>query len=155
MKDARIAMRTVIGFFEANAKIGEVCNFEFLFGGERCHARYLDGVQSFSVPEQDRPKLEKLLKAAVEFSDQMSSFGIDEQEANAFLGQYFQGIATTVKARRFVRSVMVGLDIVDVKDTLAFSEVLEGKMEEALAAIMVNVSVELVEAKKYERMNKL
>jgi hypothetical protein len=153
VKDAQIAMRTVIGFFEADAKISEVCNFEFMFGGERCYARYLDGVQSFSVPDQDRPKLEKLLKAAVEFGDQMSSFEIDEREANAFLGQYFQGVANTVKARRFVRSVMAGLDIVDVKDTLAFSEVLEGKMEEALAAIMVNVPAELVAAKKYERMN--
>jgi hypothetical protein len=118
-----------------------------MFGGGRCHARYFDGVQSFSVRDQDRPKLEKLVETAVEFGDQISSFGIDEREANAFLGQYFQGIANTVKARRFVRSVMVGLDIVDVKDTLTVSEVLEGKMEGALAAIMVNVSAELVEAK--------
>jgi hypothetical protein len=55
MKDAQIALRTVIEFFQAEAKIGEACNFEFTFGGEKCYARYLDGVQCFSVPDQVRP----------------------------------------------------------------------------------------------------
>lgn len=152
MKDVQLSLKDAIALHEANDRIFEASRFHFVLHGAVCLFQYLDGIERVSgVPDKMQPQFEKICEATKQLSQQILELGLDEREVDIFLYEYFKVNAMTVKERRLVRYIQSTLELVEVRETMAFPEVLEEQVDKAIANRAVNVTVDMVEAKISQR----
>jgi hypothetical protein len=152
MKNVQLSLREAIAVCEANDKLFQSRRFIFILHGAVCQFEFLDGVEAFfGIPGEIRPQFEKIYEATKQLNQQISELDLDEREMDTFLYEYFKSNAMTVKERRLVQHVQSALELVSVRRTMAFSEVLDGQVDIAIADRVVNVTTDMVDAKINER----
>ena len=152
MKNVQLSLREAIAVCEANDKLFQSRRFIFILHGAVCQFEFLDGVEAFfGIPDEIRPQFEKICEAAKQLSQQILELGLDEREIDIFLCEYFNNNAMTVKERGLVRHIQSAVELVGVRHTMAFSEVLEGQVDTAIADRAVTVTTDMVDAKISQR----
>jgi hypothetical protein len=60
MSDVTLSLREAVAICEAQSEIWEIGRFEFKLRKRNCAYCYLDGVESYSVPDEVRADLETI-----------------------------------------------------------------------------------------------
>jgi hypothetical protein len=152
MKNVQLSLREAIAVCEANDKLFESRRFHFTLHGAVCKFEFLDGVEAFfGIPDEMQPQFKKIYEAIKQLSQQILELDLDEREMDTFLYEYFKSNAMTVKERRLVQHIQSTLELAGWRGTMAFSEVLDGQVDIAIADRVVNVTTDMVDAKINQR----
>ena len=150
MRDVTLSLAEALVIWEAYNKIYDASEFVFELDGHKCRMSYVDGIHMCEVPDEVRPKLNKLYEATVAFEEQILSLQLDEQEVSLFLSKYFKRNARTVTERKLIRRIDLQSKLEDMKDAGLFARVLEDEVLKVMEALTIELTGGMVEAKLKE-----
>jgi hypothetical protein len=150
MRDVTLPLAEALVIWEAYNKIHDASEFVFELDGHKCRMSYVDGIHMCEVPDEVRPKLNKLYEATVAFEEQILSLQLDEQEVSLFLSKYFKRNARTVTERKLIRRIDLQSKLEDMKDAGLFARVLEDEVLKVMEALTIELTGGMVEAKLKE-----
>jgi len=150
MRDVTLPLAEALVIWEAYNKIHDTSEFVFELDGHKCRMSYVDGIHMCEVPDEVRPKLNKLYEATVAFEEQILSLQLDEQEVSLFLSKYFKRNARTVTERKLIRRIDLQSKLEDMKDAGLFARVLEDEVLKVMEALTIELTGGMVEAKLKE-----
>jgi hypothetical protein len=147
MPNVALSLSEAVAICGAQDKVWEVGSFVFQLGSRECVYWYLDGLETYSVPDEVRPDLEALVEAIKTFEQRILAMKLDEREVSLFLSKYFRMNARTVAARRILRSLGPQWMRDGTAETAMFSMVLEDEVRRVMSDLVIEVTNEMLQAK--------
>jgi hypothetical protein len=147
MPNVTLPLREAVAICEAQNEIWDIGQFEFRLRKSNCAYCYLDGVESYSVPDEVKPELEAILKATDTFEQQILAIKLDAREVSLFLSEYFGMKARTVAERQILQTLGPQLRPDGITETSLFSMVLEEEMRRVMSQLVIEVTDEMLQAK--------
>ena len=147
MPSVTLSLSEAVAICGAQDKIWEIGGFVFQLGSRECGYLYLDGLETYSVPDEVRPDLEALVEATKTFEERILAMKLDEREVSLFLSKYFRMNARTVAERRILRSLGPQWMRDGTAETAMFSMVLEDEVRRVMSDLVIEVTNEMLQAK--------
>jgi hypothetical protein len=147
MQNVTLSLSEAVAICGAQHKTWEIGGFEFTLGSRGCAYLYLDGLETYSGPDEVRPDLEALVEATKTFEQQILKMKLDEREVSLFLSKYFRMNTRTVAERQILRSLEPQWMPDDIIETALFSMVLEDEVRRLMSDLVIEVTDEMLQAR--------
>jgi hypothetical protein len=148
VKDVRLDLDTVRAFCHVYQHIGKAAEFDFTLQGTICRSANINGKQVFLFPDAINSKFRAVLDATQRFAKEIASVGLNDKEVRLFVAEFFEHQAYVARAQRVLLEMKSKLQVTDARETMALAALLENKMQEAMAPVVVTVTAEMLEAKR-------
>jgi hypothetical protein len=147
MQNRTLSLSKAVAICRAQHRMWEIGGFEFRLGGQGCAYLYVDGLETYSPPDEVRLDLEALIEATRTFEHQILQMKPDQHEVSRFLSKYFRMNARTVAERRILRILESQWKRDDTAETALFSFVLEDEVRRVMSDLAIEVTEEMLQAK--------
>ena len=119
----------------------KAAEFDFTLQGAICRSANINGEQMFLFPDDINPKFRAVLDATQRFAKEIASVGLNDKEVEiVYMRNFFEHQAYVARAQRVLLQIKSELQVTDARATMALAALLENKMQEAMAPVVVHPS---------------
>jgi hypothetical protein len=155
MQNVTLSLSDAMAICGAQEKIWQTGGFEFSLGSRVCTYGYIDGLETYSVPDEVRADLEALIEATKTFAQKIFAMKLDEREVSIFLSKYFRMNTRTAAERQILRYLEPQWKRDDMVESALFSALLEDEVRRVMSDMVIEVTDEMLQAKLKEMDNQI